>query len=478
MTSNFNLCAVLLSCILVSPVAALAQEQPEGPRPPAYRELPQELEQSISQDQASEPQLQATREQAPEPLTEEQLEVLVARIALYPDELVAVISAASLYPLQIVEAARYIENKKTNPALKPKETWDGSVVSLLNYPEILKMMSDDLDWTQALGEALAYQQKDVLAAIQNLREKAVAEGVIKTDDKIKVTNEAEKVVIEPKSPETVYVPRYEPEMLYEPGYAWAPVDYYPYAYPNYYLPTAPYFAAFVTGVIWVAVIDWDDWGIWGGDWDDDEIHIHCHHCFKDRHFDRKMRWKDVDWKKVDRSKIKFDENQLTRMDRRKLERDLKARNQNDLRKKSAELSKTRGFKKTLASTLTDKTGMTKNLRRKDLRRDAAEGFESVDSRESSVAERSNIAGDKKAEKFDRRVDSSKRLAAADNGYQKAKKIRSDRKSKRIAKTHVKAKKQALRKVKRQKFSLKRAKRAYGLEGGGKKIKKKRGRRRG
>jgi Protein of unknown function (DUF3300) len=312
MTSNLRFCAALLTCMLplLSPSVSLAQEQTEEPRPPTYREQPSEPQSSAVREQAVK-QPSASNEQTPEPLTREQLEVLVARIALYPDELVAVISAASLYPLQIVEAARYLESKKANPDLKPKENWDSSVVSLLNYPEIVKMMSDDLDWTQALGEALTYQQKDVLLAIQELREKAVAEGVIKTDDKIRVAKEADRVIIEPASPETVYVPRYEPEMLYDPGYAPVPVGYYPYAYPYYYYPTAPFFAGFFTGVIWVAVIDWDDWGIWGGHWDDDDdVHIHCHHCFRDRDFDGKIKWKDVDWKKVDRNKIKLDKSEF------------------------------------------------------------------------------------------------------------------------------------------------------------------------
>ena len=73
---------------------------------------------------------------------------------MYPDELVALISAASLYPLQIIEAHRFLEQRKTKPDLEPKSDWDGSVVSLLNYPEIITMMSEDLDWTQAFGDAL------------------------------------------------------------------------------------------------------------------------------------------------------------------------------------------------------------------------------------------------------------------------------------------------------------------------------------
>ena len=139
---------------------------------------------AFAQEQTAAPTAPAA--QAPEPLSADELEVLVARIALYPDELVAVISAASLYPLQIVEAARYLDAYAKDKSLKPKESWDGSVVSLLNYPEIVKMMSDDLEWTQAFGDALVYQQKDVLIAIQQLRDEAVAKSIIKSDDKVTV----------------------------------------------------------------------------------------------------------------------------------------------------------------------------------------------------------------------------------------------------------------------------------------------------
>lgn len=121
---------------------------------------------ALAQEQTAAPAAPAA--QAPEPLSADELEVLVARIALYPDELVAVISAAALYPLQIVEAARYLDSYARDKTLKPKESWDGSVVSLLNYPEIVKMLSDDLEWTQAFGDALIYQQKDVLIAIQQV----------------------------------------------------------------------------------------------------------------------------------------------------------------------------------------------------------------------------------------------------------------------------------------------------------------------
>ncbi len=282
-------------------------------------------------------------DEQPDLLTADELEVLVARIALYPDELVALVSSASLYPLQIVEAERFLGQKEKDKDLQPKDSWDDSVISLLNYPDIVKMMSEDLEWTQALGSALAYQQKDVLMAIQTLRDKAVADGVIKTDDKVKIVNEGDNVVIQPADPEKVYVPRYEPEMLYEPGYAPAPISYYEDPYPNYYYPSAPYFAAAVTGAaIWAATVDWDDWGVWGGRWDGD-VDIDCDKCFNDIDIDRdKFKMNDVDWKNVDRSKIKFDKNQLANVDRDRMKNEFKANRDNNISKRAKDVRKSGG----------------------------------------------------------------------------------------------------------------------------------------
>jgi hypothetical protein len=271
---------------------------------------------------------------APEPLTEEELEILVARIALYPDELVALISAASLYPLQIIEAERFLEQRKTKPDLQPKADWDGSVVSLLNYPEIVKMMSDDLDWTQAFGDALVNQQEDVLIAIQQLRERAVAQGVIKTDDKVKVVKEEDNIIIQPASTEVIYVPQYEPEMLYVPTYVPAPITYYPDPYPYYYSPAAPFFAGFVTGSIFAAVVDWNDWGVWGGSRWGNDVNIDCNNCFNNRDFNGKININDVDWRNVDRNKINFDKTQIGKVDRKEVRNNLKADDRNKLKNKA------------------------------------------------------------------------------------------------------------------------------------------------
>ncbi|WFU86438.1 DUF3300 domain-containing protein [Rhizobium sp. CC1099] len=265
-------------------------------------------------------------------LSEDELEVLVARIALYPDELVGAISAASLFPLQIVEAARFLEAKEKNANLKPKDDWDGSVISLLNYPDVVKMMSDDLDWTQSLAEALTNQQKDVLIAIQQLRDEAVSKNVIKTDDKITVVTENENIVIRPTNPEKVYIPQYPPEMFYEPGYAVEPISYYPDSYDSYYYPGAAFFAGAITGIAWGAIVNWDDWGVWGGDWDGD-IDIDCNKCFNDRDFNGKVKWNDIDWTKVDRSKLSIGKDQIANLDRSAIKSSLQSDSRNQLKNK-------------------------------------------------------------------------------------------------------------------------------------------------
>ena len=280
------------------------------------------------------------QEAAPQPLSDDELEVLVARIALYPDELVALVSAASLYPLQIVEAERFLEASKKNKELKPKESWDGSIISLLNYPEIVKMMSEDLEWTRSFGEAIANQQKDVLIAIQQLRDEAVAKDIIETDDKIKVVEEGDNIIIQSANPEVIYVPQYPPEMLYEPDYAPAPIDYYDDPYPAYWYPGAAFFAGAVTGAIFGAIVDWDDWGVWGGDWDGD-IDVDCNKCFNNIDFDGKLNFNDIDWKNVDRSKLKFDRDQLNKFDRTNIKNNIKARGDNNLRNRAAEINRDR-----------------------------------------------------------------------------------------------------------------------------------------
>jgi hypothetical protein len=304
----------------------------------------------------------STDTQSAAPLSEDELEVLVARIALYPDELIAVICGASLYPLQIVEAARFLDAYEKDNSLKPKGDWDGSIVSLLNYPEILRMMSDDLDWTQELGDALTYQQKDVLVAIQQLRDEAVADGILKSDDKMKVSEEDDNVVIKSADPEVVYIPQYDPQILYVPGYPPAPIAYYPTPYPQYFLPGATFFAGAVTGAIWAAAVDWNDWGVWGGRWNGGNVDINCNNCFNNRDFNGKININDIDWKNVDRSKIKIDKSQFNKFDQTNIKNNIKANTNNSIR------AKTKDIKKTRPTTLPANTGS------RDVRKNVQEGL--------------------------------------------------------------------------------------------------------
>ena len=123
-------------------------------------------------------------------------------------------------------------------------------------------------------------------------------------------------------------------MLYVPNYQPAPVSYYPEPYPSYYYPTATFFAAAVTGAIWAAAVDWDDWGVWGGGWGGD-IDIDCNNCFNN--INGKVNWNNVDWRNVDRSKIKFDRNQLANFDRTKIKNSIRADGGNSLRNKATNI---------------------------------------------------------------------------------------------------------------------------------------------
>lgn len=227
---------------------------------------------ALAQDSSQQAAAQPAAAGQPQLLSADELETLVARIALYPDDLVALVLAGSLYPLQIVQADRYLKDVKTKPSLKPDADWDGSVVSLLNYPEVIDMMNGDLDWTQKMGEAVVNQQKDILVAIQELRDRAVANKIIKTDDKVIVQEKNDNVIITPAKKEVTYVPQYDPVIL-SPTYVYQeqapPPVYYSDPYPSYYYPYAPYWTGFVTGAIFGAAIDWDNWNSWGGDVDVD-----------------------------------------------------------------------------------------------------------------------------------------------------------------------------------------------------------------
>ncbi len=199
---------------------------------------------------------------APGAFGSEQIEQLVAPIALYPDALVAQVLMASTYPLEVVQAARWAkENPKvTGKALEDamqKQSWDPSVKSLTATPQVLAMMNDKLDWMQKLGDAFLAQQKDVLDGVQRLRAKALAAGNLKSGKEQKVTTEQEGaatiIKVEPANPEVVYVPVYNPTVIYGP---W-PYPAYP---PYYYYP--PAYAGGVFFAFSVGIVIGSAW--WGG----------------------------------------------------------------------------------------------------------------------------------------------------------------------------------------------------------------------
>ncbi|MGE0735516.1 MAG: DUF3300 domain-containing protein [Alphaproteobacteria bacterium] len=201
------------------------------------------------------------------PLNDQQLEQLLAPIALYPDALLAQVLTASTYPLEVVQANRWV---KANPAAKGKvledamqlQPWDPSVKALTSVPQVLAMMDQKLDWTQQLGDAFLAQQEDVMRAVQVLRERARAAGRLQTTPQQVVTTriiEQQTIVyIEPANPEIIYVPVYDPYVIYGP---------WPYpAYPPYYWYPPGYVARnvisfglglFVGSIIW-GEFDWRD----------------------------------------------------------------------------------------------------------------------------------------------------------------------------------------------------------------------------
>jgi len=208
---------------------------------------------------------------APAPLSAEDLDALVGRIALYPDDLVAIVLPGSTFPLQIVQADRFLDKRKSDPKLQIDEKWDDSVKALVNYPDVVKMMSGDLDWTSALGEAVVADQGAVLEAIQAFRRRAQAAGNLKSNDKQIVEVEKTVIQIVPANPEVIYVPQYNPTTVVVAGApAWG---YYPTPYPVYYYPYAPG-AAFATGLIWGAAIGaaWGG-GHWHTNWGGGDINI-------------------------------------------------------------------------------------------------------------------------------------------------------------------------------------------------------------
>ncbi|MCG8370190.1 MAG: DUF3300 domain-containing protein [Proteobacteria bacterium] len=217
-------------------------------------------------------------------LSATELEDLVGPIALYPDDLLAVVLPAAAYPLQIVDAARFLGELENDASLEPDPEWDDSVVALLNYPEILEHLNEDIDWTWRLGEAVVAQQTDVVSAIERFRDRAYAAGNLKSDPYQTVSRENGAIEISPVSEDVIYVPYYEPErvVVYQPR----PVYYYyPRPYPVYYYPYASshhFDRGFFWGVTTAFTIGWLS----------DSLHVYHHSYYGHPYYGRSYwdRW--------------------------------------------------------------------------------------------------------------------------------------------------------------------------------------------
>src|ERR1043166_7950318 len=205
-------------------------------------------------------------DQAPK-LPNDQLDSLVAPIALYPDSLLAQTLAASTYPLEVIQLQQWMNNNKNlqGKALADavaKQPWDPSVQGLVEYPDVVQRMAGNIQWTTDLGNAFLAQQSDVMDAVQRMRAKAQGTGNLKTSAQSVVQTETvpsgkQVITIQQANPEVVYVPSYDPTVVYGP----APVQYpyYPYTYPGYVPGTALMWGA---GIALGAAA----WGAWGGHW--------------------------------------------------------------------------------------------------------------------------------------------------------------------------------------------------------------------
>lgn len=216
------------------------------------------------------PPLAAQAEEAPPPVVSqspEQLQQLVAPIALYPDELVAQILAAATYPPEVVEADRWLQEHsnvkgKELASAVDKQQWDPSVKALTQFPSVLANMDKNLSWTSSLGEAYVSQPQQVMDAVQTMRQRAQSAGTLKSTPKQVVKTQGQTIIIEPAQPDVVYVPTYDPWLVYGAALPMWP-GWYPY--PGLYLAGPGFGFGFGFNIGLFGGFGWG-WPHWGFDW--------------------------------------------------------------------------------------------------------------------------------------------------------------------------------------------------------------------
>ncbi|HSN21575.1 MAG TPA: DUF3300 domain-containing protein, partial [Usitatibacter sp.] len=211
--------------------------------------------------------------------TDAELDQILAPVALYPDELLSQILMASTYPLEVVEAARW---SRAHPDLVGEDAvsavdsqdWDPSVKSLVAFPQVLMQMDEQLDWTQRLGEAFLTGQDNVMASVQRLRRAAMDAGHLSTTDEIVVSREAGEIALDSPSPDTVYVPYYDPRVVYGNWWwpSYPPVWWSPW--PGYYYPGDYYGFAWTVGIPVGVDFFYGDF-----DWHRHHVRLHDRHPF-------------------------------------------------------------------------------------------------------------------------------------------------------------------------------------------------------
>ena len=234
--------------------------------------------------QEPQPTQEAQDEKDTPKIPNDQLDSLVAPIALYPDPLLSQVLVASTYPLEIVQLQQWLHmkgqymNEKSKAEAVQKEGWDPSIQAMVVLPEVVKQLAENIKWTSDLGNAFLAQQADVMDAVQRMRTKAKDAGKLKSNEQMKVeTTEVESktvVVIQQANPEVVYVPSYNPTVI------WGTVGYYPYP-PIYYPPYAG-LIGFGVGVAIGAAWGGGGWG-WGCGWGQNDININVNNNFV-RHY--------------------------------------------------------------------------------------------------------------------------------------------------------------------------------------------------
>jgi len=220
---------------------------------------------AFAQQAQSQEMTTTTNDQETTTLPPEELDSLVAPIALYPDPLLAQTLAASTYPLEVVQLQQWMNNNKDlkGKALADavaKQPWDPSIQALVEFPDVVQRMAGNIQWTTDLGNAFLAQQSDVMNAVQSMRAKAQGKGTLKTSAQQTVQTQAvdggkQVITIQQPNPDVVYVPSYDPAVVYGPPPPAYP--YYPYTYPGYVPGTA---LAWGAGIAIGAAA----WGAWGG----------------------------------------------------------------------------------------------------------------------------------------------------------------------------------------------------------------------